>query len=68
MVAVAEETGRLDKELMRLSVTFEHELDSKLRMLVSLAEPLMLFLMAAFIGTVVIGMLLPIFNLQDVMK
>jgi type II secretory pathway component PulF len=68
MVAVAEETGRLDKELMRLSVTFEHELDGKLRTLVSLAEPVMLFLMAAFIGTVVIGMLLPIFNLQDVMK
>ncbi len=68
MVAVAEETGRLDKELMRLSVTFEHELDGKLRMLVALAEPLMLFLMAAFIGTVVIGMLLPIFNLQEVMK
>jgi type II secretory pathway component PulF len=68
MVAVAEETGRLDKELMRLSVTFEQELDRKLRMLVSLAEPLMLFIMAGFIGTVVIGMLLPIFNLQDVMK
>ncbi|HVS72942.1 MAG TPA: type II secretion system F family protein [Phycisphaerae bacterium] len=68
MVAVAEETGRLDKELMRLSVTFEQELDRKLRMLVSLAEPMMLFLMAAFIGTVVIGMLLPIFSLQDAMK
>ncbi|HVX83367.1 MAG TPA: type II secretion system F family protein [Phycisphaerae bacterium] len=68
MVAVAEETGRLDKELMRLSVTFEQELDRKLRILVSLAEPIMLFLMAAFIGTVVIGMLLPIFSLQDAMK
>ena len=37
-------------------------------MLVSLAEPLMLFIMAGLIGTVVIGMLLPVFNLQDIMK
>jgi len=34
--------------------------------LVSMAEPLMLFLMAAFIGTIVVGMLLPVFTLQDV--
>jgi type II secretory pathway component PulF len=65
MIAIAEETGRLDKELVRLSIAYETELDRRLRMLVSLAEPVMLFLMAGFIGTVVIGMLLPIFNLQE---
>jgi type II secretory pathway component PulF len=68
MIAIAEETGRLDKELVRLSIAYESELDRQLRMLVSLAEPAMLFLMAGFIGTVVIGMLLPIFNLQDLVK
>jgi len=65
MIAVAEETARLDKELTRLSVAYEAELDRHLRMLVSLVEPAMLLLMASFIGTIVIGMLLPIFNLQD---
>jgi type II secretory pathway component PulF len=65
MVAVAEETGRLDKELMRLSVAYEADLDRQLRMLVAIAEPMMLFLMAGIIGTVVVGMLLPVFNLQD---
>jgi type IV pilus assembly protein PilC len=64
MIAIAEETGRLDKELVRLSVSYESELDRRLRMLVSLAEPVMLFLMAGFIGTIVIGMLLPVFDLQ----
>jgi type II secretory pathway component PulF len=68
MIAIAEETGRLDKELVRLSVAFETELDRRLRMLVSLAEPLMLFLMAAFIGTIVIGMLLPVFDLQRLIR
>jgi len=67
-IAVAEETGRLDKELVRLAAAYEIDLDRQLRMLVSIAEPLLLFVMAGIIGTVVIGMLLPIFNLQDVVK
>ena len=66
MVAVAEETGRLDKELLRLSLAYEAELDRNLRMLVALAEPLMLFVTAVVIGIVVVGMLLPILTLQDV--
>ncbi len=65
MVAVAEETGRLDKELLRMATSYEGELDRQLRLLVSVAEPAMLFMMAGIIGTVVIGMLLPVFNLQD---
>ncbi len=65
MVSVGEETGRLDRELVRLAERFEAELDRRLRMLVSLAEPALLFVMAALIGTVVIGMLLPVFTLQE---
>jgi type II secretory pathway component PulF len=68
MVAIAEETGRLDSELQRLSVTYEVELDRNLRMLVALAEPLMLFVTALMIGLVVLAMLLPILTLQDVVK
>jgi hypothetical protein len=68
MVAVAEETGRLDKELVRLSISYEADLERRLRILVALAEPLLLFVMAAVIGTVVVGMLLPVFMLQDLVK
>ena len=65
---VAEETGRLDKELVRIAASYESDLDRQLRMLVSVAEPLLLMCMASIIGTIVVGMLLPLFNLQDVMK
>ncbi len=68
MVAVAEETGRLDQELLRVAAVTEAELDRRLRMTVSLAEPLLLFLMAGFIGVVFIAMVLPIFSLQDYIK
>jgi type II secretory pathway component PulF len=65
MVAVAEETGRLDKELLRMATSYETDLDRQLRMLVAVAEPLMLFIMAGLIGTIVIGALLPVLNLGD---
>jgi type II secretory pathway component PulF len=67
-IAVAEETGRLDKELVRLSASYEGDLDRQLRMLVSVAEPALLFIMAGLIGTIVVGMLLPIFKLQDLVN
>jgi type II secretory pathway component PulF len=68
MVAVAEETGRLDKELVRLSISYESDLERQLRTLVALAEPLLLVIMAGIIGTIVVGMLLPVFMLQDFVK
>lgn len=68
MISVAEETGRLDAELVRLSVSYEADLDRHLRILVALAEPLLLVLMAAMIGTVVVSMLLPLFTLQDMIN
>ncbi|MGB2819497.1 MAG: type II secretion system F family protein [Phycisphaerae bacterium] len=68
MVAVAEETGRLDIELKRLAIVYEEELDRRLRMLVSLAEPMLLFVMAAIVGTIVVGMLLPVFTLQELIR
>lgn len=68
MISVGEETGKMDKELVRLAATTEEELDRQLRMSVSLAEPLLLFAIAGFIGTIFIGMVLPIFSIQDYIK
>ncbi|MCK5174393.1 MAG: type II secretion system F family protein, partial [Planctomycetes bacterium] len=65
MISIAEESSRLGQELSRLAEVNEKELDRNLKTAVSFAEPAMLFFMAAFVGTIVIGMLLPIFNLQE---
>ncbi|MFO8013907.1 MAG: type II secretion system F family protein [Phycisphaerae bacterium] len=68
MIAVAEESGRLDQELTRLAGIYEGELDRRLRTLVALAEPALLFVMAAVVGTIVISMLLPVFTLQEYIR
>jgi type IV pilus assembly protein PilC len=68
MISVAEESGRLDAELVRIANVTESDLDRQLKTAVALAEPLMLFLIAGFIGTIFIGMVIPIFSLQDHIK
>ena len=65
MISVAEESGRLEKELLRIAATTDKDLDRQLRTTVALAEPLMLFLMAGFVGVIFIGMVIPIFTIQD---
>ena len=55
-------------ELTRLAEVYEQDLDRHLKMMVALAEPALLFIMAVLVGTVVIGMLLPIFNLQELIR
>ena len=68
MIAVAEESGKLDSELVRIATVTESDLDRNLKTGVALLEPLMLFLIAGFIGTIFIGMVLPIFTMQQHMK
>jgi type II secretory pathway component PulF len=68
MVSVAEESGKLDTELVRIASVTEVDLDRHLKTAVAFAEPLMLFLIAGFIGIIFIGMLLPVFSLQDYIK
>src|SRR5690349_13134328 len=68
MISVAEESGRLDAELVRIADVTEGDLDRQLKTAVAFAEPAMLFFIAAFIGTIFIGMLLPIFSLQEHIK
>ncbi len=68
MVAVAEESGKLDQELVRIAGVTEADLDRNLKTAVAFLEPAMLFFIAAFVGTIFIGMLMPIFSMQDYIK
>jgi len=68
MVTVSEQTGRLDAELIRLADETEQDLDRHLRAAVAIAEPALLFVMAGFVGTLVVGMVLPIFAIQDYIR
>ena len=68
MISVAEESGKLDGELVRIAVVTEGDLDRNLKTAVAFAEPLLLFLIAGFIGTIFIGMLLPVLTMSEYIK
>jgi type II secretory pathway component PulF len=68
MISVGEESGKLDQELVRIATVTEGDLDRNLKTAVAFLEPLMLFFIAAFIGTIFIGMIYPIFAMQDYIK
>ena len=68
MISVAEESGKLDGELVRIAVVTEGDLDRNLKTAVAFAEPLLLFLIAGFIGTIFIGMLLPVLTMSQNIK
>jgi len=68
MISVAEESGKLDGELVRIAAETETDLDRNLKTAVAFAEPLMLFLIAGFIGIIFIGMLLPVLSMGEYIK
>jgi type II secretory pathway component PulF len=68
MISVAEESGKLDVELVRLAGVTEADLNRNLQTTVSFAEPVLLFFIAGFIGIIVIGMLLPVLSMSAYIK
>lgn len=68
MVAIGEETGDLPKMLGRVSESLDFEVDTGMRRLVSLVEPVIVLTMGGFVGFVVLSVLLPIFQAQDLVK
>ncbi len=68
MIAVGEKSGQLEEMLNRASSIMEAELDSSLRRLMSLVEPLMILLMGCIVGFIVISILLPIFEMNQLVK
>jgi type IV pilus assembly protein PilC len=63
MIAVGEETGRLDEILIHLSEYYEDELIHMLDNLVAIIEPLLILLVALVVGGVVIAILYPMFDM-----
>ena len=65
MVAVGEETGKMDEVLTKISHIFEVESDEKVKGLTSAIEPLVMVLLGLGVGFLVIAVILPIYNLTS---
>ena len=68
VISVGEESGNLDKALLKVSQNYEKELDYNLKVATQLLEPLMILYVGAVVGVIVIAVLLPIFHLNLVIR
>lgn len=68
MVASGEASGELDTMLDKAASIQEQELQGKVQVMVGLFEPLMILLMGAIVMSIVMAILLPIFDLGDLLK
>lgn len=68
MVTVGEETGDLPKMLNRVSDSLDFEVDTGMRRLISLVEPMIVLTLGTFVGFVVLSVLLPIYQAQNLVK
>jgi len=65
MVAVGEETGKMDEVLAKVSHVFEVDSDEKVKALTSAIEPLVMIVLGIGVGFLVIAVILPIYNLTN---
>jgi type IV pilus assembly protein PilC len=69
MVDVGEETGELDKMLMKVADNYDEEVDTLVASLVSLLEPIMVVALGGIVGFIVVALFLPLVTLiQSVMQ
>lgn len=62
MIYVAEETGKLEEILKRISKFYSEETSRTLDTLVTLIEPLMVVVMAGFVFVLILAVLMPFYN------
>lgn len=67
MVDVGEETGDLDKMLMKVADNFDEDADVLVSALMSMLEPLMIVFLGGIVGTIVLAMFMPMVTMIQVL-
>jgi general secretion pathway protein F len=65
MIAVGEESGKLDEMLFKIAERFDSEVRTTVKRMLSLLEPALILLMAVVVGFIVIAMLMAIFSINE---
>lgn len=63
MIDVGEETGDLDKMLLKIADNYDEEVDVMVEALVSLLEPIMVVVLGGIVGFIVIALFMPLVKL-----
>lgn len=66
MIAIGEQSGTMDVMLGKIADFYEDEVETAVKAMTSLVEPLLMVFLGGIIAVLVIAMYLPIFNMGDV--
>lgn len=66
MIAVGEETGRLDDMLLKVADNYDKSVRNMIKRFVNLLEPAMILAMGLMVGFIVISMLMAVFSMNEV--
>ncbi|MBS1984759.1 MAG: type II secretion system inner membrane protein GspF [Bdellovibrionales bacterium] len=65
MVGVGEKSGELEAMLLSVAENYEQQIETALGALTGILEPVMMIVMAVLVGFIVMGVLLPIFDMNE---
>jgi type IV pilus assembly protein PilC len=65
MIAVGEETGALDTMLAKVADFYDEQVDTAIKSLTSILEPVMIIVVGAIVGVIVLSMYLPLFSVYN---
>ncbi|GIK16796.1 MAG: type II secretion system F family protein [Phycisphaerae bacterium] len=65
MVDVGEETGELDKMLIKVADNYDEEVETAVASLISLLEPVMVVVLGGIVGFIVVALFLPLVKLIE---
>jgi type IV pilus assembly protein PilC len=68
LVAVGEETGRVDELLVKYAKGIEDEVEAKVEGLTSMLEPMMIVVLGGIIGVMVVGLYLPLIGIFKLLQ
>jgi type II secretory pathway component PulF len=68
MVAVGEQSGKMDEALLEVASFYEKRLTQQSRVATSLLEPILILVVGGLVGFIVIAMLLPIFEMSSTLR
>ena len=68
MISAGEQSGTLEKMLYKVSDSLENEVESNITMMTSMLEPVMILVMGLLVGFIVISILLPIFEMNQLIR
>jgi len=68
MISVGEQSGELETMLSKIADTYDRDVESQIMAMTSMLEPVMILVMGLIVGFIVVSILLPIFEMNQMIR